>query len=380
MPEENPCQQNKGQPDGIWRYDAGYGPQPNPLASELCKAGTGVRCIVKVADPECTQGRFAGVGNPYWTCRGKAYYTGGWGVGASCDRSTAANGDGSTTPTLPPVEAVPAPDDLPPNTAAPTSCPPGTFEGTVNGTHTCVEDLGRPSTSNSPQTGTTSQTNPNGSTTTTTTTGTTTCTNGSCTTTNNTSTNITNNPGPTCPQGTTPSGPNGSASSCTGTSTGTSTQAQVQFCQENPKHVQCGKGDGGFGGNCAAGFIATGEDPVLNAMALEQYKRNCAFFEKVPDPTEESQAYDTMKAKGKQGGDQTGDLPDGYKREYSIGPGDFDYSSAIGAQQCFSDRSVSLWGHSYAIPLSLVCPWLEILGNLLVVVGSLLAARIVVRG
>lgn len=118
----------------------------------------------------------------------------------------------------------------------------------------------------------------------------------------------------------------------------------------------------------------------MNAMALEQYKRNCQFFEKKPDATDETRAYDDMLAKGKQGGDQTGDLPAGSKREVTIGASDFDYSSAIASQQCFTDRSVQIWGRSIAIPLSIVCPWLEILGNVLVVVGSLLAARIVVRG
>ena len=30
-------------------------------------------------------------------------------------------------------------------------------------------------------------------------------------------------------------------------------------------------------------------------MALEQYKRNCAFFDKKPDDTEESLAYDLFE-------------------------------------------------------------------------------------
>jgi len=41
---------------------------------------------------------------------------------------------------------------------------------------------------------------------------------------------------------------------------------------------------------------------------------------------------------------------------------------------------VQIWGRTIAIPLSIVCPWLAILGNILVVVGYLLAARIVIRG
>ncbi|MDP9911883.1 hypothetical protein J2W27_004007 [Variovorax boronicumulans] len=158
-------------------------------------------------------------------------------------------------------------------------------------------------------------------------------------------------------------------------------------CNEDPGNKVCasvgmGDGEGGAGmtGNCLAGFTVKGEDPILNAMALEQYRRNCDFFEKKPEATDETRAYDAMLAKGKQGGDQTGDLPEGSKRDYTIGPSDFDYSSAIGSQQCFRDRNVSIWGRSIVIPLSVVCPWLDILGNILVVVASLLAARIVVRG
>lgn len=176
-----------------------------------------------------------------------------------------------------------------------------------------------------------------------------------------------------------------------GTNTTTTKESAGSLCSRDKGNGACtatgaggaggGEGDGNsFGGSCASGFKAVSEDAVINAMAEEQYKRNCQFFEKVPDPTEDTQAHDEMRAKGKQGVDQTADLPASSRREVTIGPGDFDYSSAIGPQQCFTDRSVSIWGRSVAIPLSIVCPWLEILGNILVVVGSLLAARIVVRG
>lgn len=367
----NECQQKAGQPDTIWRYDGGYGATPNPLASELCKAGTGTRCIVKVADPQCTQGRFAGTGNPYWTCKGMAFYTGGWGSGASCDRSTAANGDGGTGTVLPPVTAEPPPDDLPPNTAAPSSCPMGTFEGTINGTHTCVEDIGRPSSGSSPQTGTGTVQNPDGSTTTTTTTGTTTCTQGSCTTTNNTTTNITGNPNSTCPQGTTPSGPNGSASSCTGTSTSGSTEAQSEFCKDHPEDKQCG-GEGGFAGTCASGFVATGDDPILNAMAKEQYTRNCEVLRTDTEPstwvaTEGQKTDNAMK-----------DNPN--NSTVSIGAGNFDTSDSLGGGGCNLNKTVVVRGYSVALPFNVLCDPLAVLGQILVAVSLLLAARIVTRG
>lgn len=178
-----------------------------------------------------------------------------------------------------------------------------------------------------------------------------------------------------------------SAGNVTGVATDEKKESIGQTCSKDPGNKVCattggggGEGGAGFSGTCAAGFVAKGEDPIANAMALEQHKRNCQYFEKKPDATDETNAYDAMLAKGKQGGDQTGDLPASSRRDVVIGPSDFDYSSAIGAQQCFTDRHVSIWGKSIAIPLSIACPWLEVLGNILVVVGSLLAARIVVRG
>jgi hypothetical protein len=369
----NECQQKAGQPDGIWRYDGGYGATANPLSSEICKKGTGVRCVVKVADPQCQQVKLQGSGNPFWLCRGNAFYTGGYGTGAACDRSASANGDGGTGVTLPPITVDPPPDQLPPNTAAPTDCPAGTFEGTVNGTHTCVENLDAPTSTNSPQTGQTTTKNPDGSTTTTTTTGTTTCSAGSCTTTNNVSSNITNNPASTCPQGTTPSGPGGSASSCTGTSSNSTSQAQSEFCKANPGDKQCaGKEGGAFGGSCAAGFVATGEDPILNAMAKEQYLQNCKL-----NPDDASQVVGRTEAA--KTGNQTGDNPN--NASFSIGAGSFDMSNALGGgASCIADKQIMVMGKSVNIAFSMICEYLEALGLVMVGVSMLLAARIVTRG
>ena len=321
-------------------------------------------------------------GQSGYTCRGIAYATGG--RASMCT----GNGESADGPSPAPVKDPLNPDKLPsPGQPAPARCPAGQAPGEFNGARICAPTGSETQTSTpSPGNGSTTVNNSDGSSTTLTQTGRTTCQQGQCTTVTNTTNVTTNAPGNnTCPSGqtsgtTTVGGQ--SRTTCTGTSSGSSTGAQSGFCEKNPKGKQC-DGDGSdtsFGGTCAGGFKAVSDDAVLNAMAEEQYKRNCQFFEKKPDATDETRAYDAMLAKGKQGGDQTGDLPEGSKRDYTIGPGDFDYTSAIGPQQCFTDRSVTMWGKSIAIPLSVVCPWLEILGNILVVVGSLLAARIVVRG
>lgn len=367
QPVPNDCQNSAGQPAGIWRYDGGYGADPNPLASEICKSGSGARCIVKVTDPKCTQVRLQGVGNPFWSCRGEAYYTGGWGMGAACDRSAAANGDGGNTPTLPPVTVDPVPDQLPPNTAAPTDCPPGTFEGTVNGTHMCVDDVSNPGQTKSPQTGQEVKKNPDGSTTTTTTEGTTKCSNGSCNTTNNTTTNITGNPNSTCPQGTTPSGPNGSASSCTGVSTSSSTQAQSQFCKENAGSAQCKDGESTFSGSCAGGFICKG-DAIQCAMAQEQHRARCDY-EKWDAPWKQNGIKDIQAS---------GDI----SKEFYVNDGSSGnsaWTSWLGSTSvtaaCPAGFPMQLLGEQYTLSLQPLCDVGEGARPVVIAVALLLALR-----
>lgn len=178
------------------------------------------------------------------------------------------------------------------------------------------------------------------------------------------------------------------AGTATGTSSTKTTESLGELCARDKGNKVCSAtGNGGgeeggssFSGNCASGFQAKSDDAVTNAMALEQHKRNCKFFDEKPEPNEDTNEADAMRAKGKSGADQTEDLPGNLKRSVQISGSDFNTSNAIGAQSCFTDRSVQVFGRSVAIPLSLVCPWLDIIGDLLMIVGWLLAARIVIRG
>lgn len=155
-------------------------------------------------------------------------------------------------------------------------------------------------------------------------------------------------------------------------------------CNADPGNKVCastggGGSDGGagFSGNCAQGFTVKSEDPVINAMALEQHKRNCQMFE---TDSEERQGYEADKAKAKAGTDLTDGLGDKYKRSISVGPSDFDGSSAIGYSQCITDKTIVVMGSSITLPFSMVCKYLDYLGTVLLVVSYILAARIVVRG
>lgn len=132
-----------------------------------------------------------------------------------------------------------------------------------------------------------------------------------------------------------------------------------------------GEGDGSsFGGSCMAGFVCEG-DAVQCAIAREQHRRNCVMFN---DPSPESLLYEANKNKT---GNQTGDNPN---NETVSLAGRIDTSDALGGGACISDLNVTVWGQSLTLPFSTICPSLAMLGNLLVAVSMLLAARIVTRG
>lgn len=132
-----------------------------------------------------------------------------------------------------------------------------------------------------------------------------------------------------------------------------------------------GEGDGSaFGGSCMAGFVCEG-DAVQCAIAREQHRRNCVMFN---DPSPESLLYEANKNKT---GNQTGDNPN---NETVSLAGRIDTSDALGGGACIPDLNVTVWGQSLTLPFSTICPSLAMLGNLLVAVSMLLAARIVTRG
>jgi hypothetical protein len=142
------------------------------------------------------------------------------------------------------------------------------------------------------------------------------------------------------------------------------------FCKENPDSPICKNGT--FGGSCAANFTCDG-DAIQCAIAKEQHLRNCRLFD---DPSDESRLYDTEKAKDPNR-KVTSDLPGNDTVDMT---GRIDMSDALGGGGCISDLSISVLGQSISLPLSVICPYLAMLGNVLVAVSLLLAVRIVGRG
>lgn len=158
------------------------------------------------------------------------------------------------------------------------------------------------------------------------------------------------------------------------------TESIGEKCKADPANKVCtatGTGDGpggaGMTGNCASGFVVKGDDPILNAMALEQYKRNC----EVLGSTNDDSAWVTGERDRTT--DRTADNPNNSTVSFSAG--DIDTSDALGSgARCITDKVVQVAGFSVALPFSKVCPSLELLGNVLLGVSLLAAAGIVLRG
>lgn len=125
-----------------------------------------------------------------------------------------------------------------------------------------------------------------------------------------------------------------------------------------------------FGGQCEA--VQCDGDAIQCAMVRDQYKRSCQLMEK---ESAESQLYGTSKGKT---GNQTGDLPGNETISLS---GRISSVDALGAGNAgVSDLNISVMGQSITLPFSMINPYLEYLGYLLVAVSFLLAFRIVARG
>lgn len=265
------------------------------------------------------------------------------------------------SPATPPVPGSDPPKPPSPKPAdglpAPAPCPAGQASGSVNGTTACY-----PTGSDSPKAGgkDSSTTNSDGSKETKH--EETTCNAGG----SKCSTDTT-----TC---TTPAG--GTTATC---STTTTTDTAKGTCQKSPGNSVCAGGGNGspgssFGGDCKAGFKAVGEDPVLNAMAQEQFTRNCQFFD-TTGPVSQQYAVETAKT-----GDQTGNLPGNFTQDLSGGA---DMTDALGGGGCPSDQNIPIpiGGRTFTLSLALSksCQGLEWLGIALVAATAIACAFIVFK-
>lgn len=286
----------------------------------------------------------------------KSFYTGDKCTGSSEVSGPSSQGtDGGTSsdPTKVETAANPVPEKLPPG-----KCP-----GQVNGVDVVVTCGSTASNETKKEDGSTK--NPDGS-----------VTNN---TTNNTTTTQTICNGNACQKITTVtsggSGPNGTGPGSK-TETKTESGTKSEMCAGSTAAACKGDDDKkptGFGGSCAGGYKAVSEDAVLNAMAEEQYRRNCQLLDTSGG---EASEVGTEMAKT---GNRTGDS--GNNSTVNVGPGSFDTSNALGGGACNIDKTVNVWrGYSVTLPFSNACNFLLWMGNLGVACALLLAARIVARG
>lgn len=156
----------------------------------------------------------------------------------------------------------------------------------------------------------------------------------------------------------------------TGTGGGSTSGSKSGYCKENPKDPACGD-QGSWGGTCSQGFTCSG-DAALCAAAKGVWEQKCALIDGPGQPNSEQQAYAAAKAASGSGLQTTA---------LTVGPGNFDSSNAIGTSaNCIGDMEVTVMGKALVLPFSIVCPYLEVMGTVLLAVGWLSAAAIVGKG
>ena len=356
VPYVDPCASLAGKSAGSVQWFAGpTGAYPTKPTYSYCDSyqsvGNGL-CTATATKDIC-----AGV-DGQWICTGAASYSG--------VKAPSCTGDGSApgtpSPITKPSDGSAAPVTPKIGEAAPAPCAPGMQAGSVNGVRVCAPyGVDTPTVSASPDSGTKTVTNADGTSTTTKINGVTTCAGNVCTT--NTNTAVTNNNAAGAPTST--------ASSASNTS-----QSASSFCQDNSKSSQCtGQGDGkggSFTGSCAAGFKADGDDAVLNAMAQEQFRLNCKIL--AADSAESVAINALLDSSGSTASVNPND------KTVNISSSSFDQTSALGSGSCNLNKTIVVAHMSATLPFNVLCDPLAVLGKLLVGVSLLLAARIVGRG
>lgn len=298
--------------------------------------------------PGCTRGCLGIVGGftsafqsdgGEWVTQGTAKFT-----GSTCDPSVINDLNSDSDPEY-------EPEDNPTLTEKPDETCPNGFKGTVNGVSVCLPPkaseglLEKEEKDNGDGTKTEKQTKVK-------------CENGLCEITTTTITKDT------------------ASNTVVGNSSATTTVEQGRFCAQNPTAAACKnengeEGKGSFSGSCQAGFTCDG-DAVMCAIAKEQHTRACQLFK---EDTAEGQLY--AAEKGKEGA-QRGEGIDLGTIDLGGGSGSLiKTDSLIGEGSCVQDLQIQFMGEPVTIPLSSLCPYLAMLGNILVAVGMVMAIRIV---
>lgn len=171
---------------------------------------------------------------------------------------------------------------------------------------------------------------------------------------------------------TTTTQPNGDTT-VAGTTTPAATADPVDdMCKQNPSLPICKAEKSSFSGSCGA-FVCEG-DAIQCALASEIHKRNCTMF---VEKTSLSELGDSLG-----NGTDSGVSTNPAKTENRVSvvlPSSLSMGGSI-TSRCLSDLSVQVMSSTVVIPFSRACPYLEIMGKIVVAMSLLVAARIVGGG
>ena len=145
-------------------------------------------------------------------------------------------------------------------------------------------------------------------------------------------------------------------------------EQQPEFCELHPSSIIC-KNSSINAGYCASGksngFSCDG-DAIQCAIAKEQQIANCKFYEK--DDALKT-AYDDSKS-------DTNNPADNSNRENLNVQSSITVTSAA-TGSCPIDKTFIVNGQSFTLKLSTYCPYLEFLGNFVLILAYLGAAKII---
>jgi len=145
------------------------------------------------------------------------------------------------------------------------------------------------------------------------------------------------------------------------------------FCEENPKSKICTDLEGSFGGSCASGFLCEG-DAIMCAIAREQHIRNCQFYAE----STEAELYAQIAA-------GTDPLAAQCTSGECSNRDQVDMSTTLNttnryAGTCPSNQTFVVMGQDVTLPWSNICPYLELMGRVVVAFAMVAAGRTIMGG
>lgn len=151
-----------------------------------------------------------------------------------------------------------------------------------------------------------------------------------------------------------------------GSSAGAGTGPGSEFCKDNPGNSVCGSF---AGGSCIAGFTCSG-DAIQCAIMREQHIRNCLLFDDRSHPVTQlgDQMIDGTAL-------HSADPRLEANRETVNLANTFNVTPRIGVE-CVEDDVFSIYGQEVRLPWHVLCPYLDIAGQVLVILTMVMSMGI----